>query len=129
MNDLHEGRHRFCSPLLVNSILALGSCWNGQPMSRNRSIDVSTDGDRFFEESVRLLGMEDDRRSLTTIQALGIMSMREINRGRHIQGRYYSVQSIRLAIDMGLHRKLNDGDWDLHHVQTLTFWGAFSLDW
>jgi hypothetical protein len=51
-----------------------------------------------------------------------------MNRGRDVEGRYYSAQSIRLAIDMGLHRKVDEGDWDLHYVQTLTFWGAFSLD-
>jgi hypothetical protein len=26
MNDFHHGYHRFCSPLLVNAMLALGSC-------------------------------------------------------------------------------------------------------
>ena len=128
MNDFHEGRHRYCSPLLVNSILALGSCWNAQPTSQTKSTGFNTNGDRFFEESVRLLGEEVDRRSLTTIQALGIMSLREINRGRDAEARYYSIQCIRLAIDMGLHRKLDSGDWDLHYVQTSTFWGAFSLD-
>jgi hypothetical protein len=74
MNDFHQGNHRFCSPLLVNAMLALGSCWDEQTNLQSKLTDVNAHGDRFFEESVRLLGEEVDRRSLSTVQALGIMA-------------------------------------------------------
>lgn len=128
MDDFHQGRHRYCSPLLVNSLLAVGSRWSTHLNSRADPNDGNSPSDSFFAESVRLLNQETDRRSLTTVQALGLMSMREISCGRDAEGRYYSAQAIRLAIDMGLHRKSNDGDMDLLRVQASTFWGAFSLD-
>ena len=128
MDDFHQGRHRYCSPLLVNSLLALGSRWSTLPNSRTNASDGNSSGDMFFAESVRLLNQETDRRSLTTIQALSLMSMWEISCGRDAEGRYYSTQSIRLAVDMGLHRKVIDDDLDLLYIQASTFWGAFSLD-
>ncbi|KAH8175727.1 fungal specific transcription factor domain-containing protein [Sarocladium implicatum] len=128
MNDFHHGYHRFCSPLLVNAMLALGSCWDGQPRPQSKFTDLNIHGDQFFQESVRLLGEQEDCRSLSTVQALGLMAMWEISHGRDVEGRYYSAQSLRLAIDMGLHRTVDESDWDLYYVQALTFWGAFSLD-
>lgn len=128
LEDFHEGRHRYCSPLLVNSMLALGSRWSTAPNSQVDLNDGHPTGESFFAESVRLLSQETDRRSLTTVQALGLMSMREMSCGRDAEGRYYAIQSIRLAVDMGLHRKINKGDLDLLYVQSSTFWGAFSLD-
>ena len=128
VEDFYEGRHRYCSPLLVNSMLALGSRWSTASTSRANSDHVHPTGESFFAESVRLLSQETDRRSLTTVQALGLMSMREMSCGRDAEGRYYAIQSIRLAVDMGLHRKINEGDLDLLYVQASTFWGAFSLD-
>ncbi|KAL2211360.1 hypothetical protein CC79DRAFT_198480 [Sarocladium strictum] len=128
MKDFHDGRHRFCSPLLVNAMLALGSTWDAQHTPGTQALGINPHSDRFYEESMRLLKQKSDRRSLATIQALGIISMWEISRGRDLESRYHSVQSVRLAIDMGLHRKTDDGDGDLHYVQSLTFWGAFSLD-
>jgi hypothetical protein len=110
-------------------MLALGSTWDAQHMPGTQALGINPHGDRFYEESMRLLRQQSDRRSLATIQALGIISMWEISRGRDLESRYHSVQSVRLAIDMGLHRRMNDGDGDLHYVQSLTFWGAFSLDW
>lgn len=66
---------------------------------------------------------------MTTIQALGIMSIREASCGRDSESWYYAGQSIRLAIEMGLHRVSdNSGDSDEIAVQAATFWGAFSLD-
>ena len=128
MDDFHEGRHRYCSSLLVNFLLALGSRWSTRLTSQADPNDGNTSGDSFFAESVRLLNQETDRRSLTTIQALGLMSLWEISCGRDAEGRYYSTQSIRLAVNMGLHRKVNVGDPDLLYVQASTFWGAFQLD-
>lgn len=128
LQDFQEGRNRYCSPILVNALLALGCRFSTQPMSRANPNDPYTSGDHFFKESLRLFAQETDHHSLTTIQALGIMSIREASCGRDSESWYYAGQSIRLAIEMGLHRIMDEGDEDELAVQSATFWGAFALD-
>ncbi|KAM0298048.1 hypothetical protein ACHAPM_008744 [Fusarium culmorum] len=128
LHDFQQGRNRYCSPILVNALLALGCRFSTQPMSRANPSDPYTSGDHFFKESLRLFSQETDHHSLTTIQALGIMSIREASCGRDSESWYYAGQSIRLAIEMGLHRIMDEGDEDELAVQSATFWGAFALD-
>ncbi|KAF4451946.1 hypothetical protein F53441_5141 [Fusarium austroafricanum] len=128
LHDFQEGRNRYCSPILVNALLALGCRFSNQPMSRANPNDPYTSGDHFFKESLRLFAQETDHHNLTTIQALGIMSIREASCGRDSESWYYAGQSVRLAIEMGLHRIMDEGDEDELAVQAATFWGAFALD-
>ncbi|RDA90318.1 hypothetical protein CP533_0391 [Ophiocordyceps camponoti-saundersi (nom. inval.)] len=126
LRDFRAGNPRYCSDILVNALLALGCRFSTNPKSRANPLDPNSSGDHFFEESQRLLNQETDHHSLTTIQALGIMSIREASCGRDSESWYYAGQSIRLAIEMGLHLSREDGD--EHAVQSATFWGAFALD-
>lgn len=129
LKDFAEGRPRFCSPILVNALLALGCRFSRQPNTRSNPDDPHTSGNHFFKECQRLFYQEEDHHKLTTIQALGIMSIREASCGRDSESWYYAGQSIRLAIEMGLHRLQDDGrDDDESAVQAATFWGAFALD-
>lgn len=128
MKDFISGRDRYCSPILVNALLALGCRFSTQPNTRANPNDPRTAGDHFFKECLRLFYRENDHHNLTTIQALGIMSIREASCGRDSESWYYAGQSIRLAIEMGLHHLQNDGDEDEIAVQAATFWGAFALD-
>lgn len=97
-------------------------------MTRGEPTNPASAGDHFFDEARQLLDLEADHHSMTTIQALGIMSTREFSCGRDQAGRYYAVQSMRLAVEMGLNRVSDNRDEDLLCVQLSTFWGAFSLD-
>ncbi|KIH87367.1 c6 zinc finger domain containing protein [Sporothrix brasiliensis 5110] len=129
LSDFQEGRPRYCSPILVNALLALGCRFSTQPNTRAVPDDPYTSGDHFFKECQRLFYLEENHHSLTTIQALGIMSIREASCGRDSESWYYAGQSIRLAIEMGLHQIRNDdGDEDEVAVKAATFWGAFALD-
>ncbi|KAI0020035.1 nitrogen assimilation transcription factor nirA [Xylariomycetidae sp. FL0641] len=128
MKDFITGRRRYCSPILVNALLALGCRFSTQPNTRADPSQPRTAGDHFFKESLRLLYRETNHHTLTTIQALGIMSIREASCGRDSESWYYAGQSVRLALEMGLHRLQNDGDEDELAVQAATFWGAFALD-
>lgn len=127
IEDFQAGRPRFCSSILVNALLALGCRFSRQPASRSKPNDPYTSGDHFFEESHGLLLQEEDYHSLTTVQALGIMSIREASCGRDADARRHAGQSIRLAIDMGLH-ETNNNKGDDNEVSRATFWGAFTLD-
>ncbi|KAF5721924.1 nitrogen assimilation transcription factor nirA [Fusarium mundagurra] len=128
LEDFRNGRHRYCSSLLVNALLALGCRFPTNLVTRANSEDPQSAGDHFFKESQRLFDQETDHHSLTTVQALGIMSIREASCGRSSESRYYAGQSIRLAFEMGLHRTPDKGDKEELVVQLATFWGAFSLD-
>ncbi|PQE05629.1 fungal specific transcription factor protein [Rutstroemia sp. NJR-2017a BBW] len=129
----NTGNRDYCSELLVNAILALGCRFSSLTSARADPNDESSVGDHFFAEAKRLLSEEKDHRKLTTIQALGLMSIREASSGRSSQSIYYTGQSIRLAIEMGLHLEA-EGQRPLQPVpgaqavRAATFWGAFALD-
>lgn len=128
LRDFQDGRDRYCSPILVNALLALGCRLSTQPKTREFPQDPYTSGDHFFKEALRLLNAESNQHSLTVIQALGILSIREASCGRASESWYYSDQSIRLAIEMGLHLTQKHLDIDEMAVRSATFWGAFALD-
>lgn len=132
LEDFRVGRRRHCSSLLVNAMLAVGCRFSTQPASRADPEDSNTSGDHFFAEAVRLLAEEKNRHTLTTIQALGLMSLREASGGRSSESIYYAGQSVMIAVEMGLHLDSESGGGDHasldHAVRSATFWGAFSLD-
>jgi hypothetical protein len=134
MEDFRKKRPRYCSTLLVNALLALACRFSDQPNTRRISNDSTTAGDAFFEEALKLLNAENDRHVLTTIQALGVMSIREASCGRISESIFLSSQSIRLAIEMGLHVESIDYDTDddddstENAIRQATFWGALSLN-
>lgn len=130
LKDFQAGRPRYCSRMLVNALLALGCRFSSQPSTLANPNDPYSSGDHFFKECQRLFYQETNHHNMTTIQALGIMSIREASCGRDSESWYYAGQSIRLAIEMGLHRvsEKSSGDPDETAVQAATFWGAFSLD-
>ena len=130
----------FCTPLLVNAMLALGCHFTSLPGARANPEDSATAGDHFFKEAKRLL-MENDeleKPKLTNVQALALMSVREAGCGREAKGWVYSGMSFRMAFDMGLHldsdtlaigtntdRGLDEGEADARRI---TFWGCFLFD-
>ncbi|KAH8594022.1 fungal-specific transcription factor domain-containing protein [Bisporella sp. PMI_857] len=132
LDDFRSGNPKHCSSLLVNTVLAIGCRFSSQPATRTVAFDSMTSGDHFFAEAKRLLAQQQDKHILTTVQALGLMSIREASIGRTSEATFYSGQSIRLAIEMGLHLEHQSGGGELetyeHAVRSATFWGAFSLD-
>jgi len=132
LEDFRNGNPRHCSSLLVNALLSIGCRFSEQAEARTDPKDSSTAGDHFFAEAERLLAAEEDRHVLTTIQALGLLSLREASCGRSTKSLYLSGQSIRLAIEMGLHFDIRVGEGKAaeaeHAVRSATFWGAFALD-
>lgn len=130
LSDFREGKGQYCSSLLVNALLALGCKFSNQLASRAVPNDPDTSGDHFFAEAERLLSLEDGKPTLTIVQALGLMSIREASCGRDSESWFYSGQSIRLAVELGLHldvQKEDISDQD-REVRCATFWGAFALD-
>ncbi|KAL5399977.1 hypothetical protein PMIN03_012588 [Paraphaeosphaeria minitans] len=123
----------YCTPLLVNAMLALGCHFTSWPAARTVRDDSATAGDHFFREAKRLI-LEDDLHevpALTTVQALALMSVREAGCGREAKGWVYSGMSFRMACDLGLNidmsgkSKIEETEEDARRI---TFWGCFLFD-
>ncbi|KAF1966006.1 hypothetical protein BU23DRAFT_518635 [Bimuria novae-zelandiae CBS 107.79] len=123
----------YCTPLLVNAMLALGCHFTSWPAARAVRDDSATAGDHFFKEAKRLI-LEDDLHevpALTTVQALALMSVREAGCGREAKGWVYSGMSFRMACDLGLNidvpskGKIDETEEDARRI---TFWGCFLFD-
>lgn len=130
MHDYSKGRERYCSSFLVNSILALGCRFLHRSQNPvDHEIRRLTAGDLFSREAERLLALEHGRPSLMTVQGLGILSTNEASCGTSTKSWEYSRQSIRMAVEMGLHLPVSQEISSTeNNVRTATFWGAFSLD-
>ena len=128
----------YCTPLLVNAMLALGCHFTSYRAARGDPDDSATAGDHFFKEAKRLI-MENDEHEkprLTNVQALALMSVREAGCGREAKGWVYSGMSFRMACDMGLNlntgrltsNKNVNGDEAEEDVRRITFWGCYLFD-
>ena len=136
MVDFRRGRPIFSSSLLVNAILALGARFSDLPTDGLRELqDAQTAGQPFFDEAKRLLG-DEEMPSLTTIQALGLMSLRQASCGNDASSWNYARQSMRMAIDLDLHLErpalaastgasISQAE---REVRAATFWGCFNLE-
>ncbi|KKZ67927.1 hypothetical protein EMCG_06458 [[Emmonsia] crescens] len=134
--DFVKGRPtQYCSPLLVNAMLALGCHFSSWPAARRDPKDSATAGDHFFKEAKRLIleNDEHEKAKLCTVQALALMSVREAGCAREGSGWVYSGMSFRMAYDLGLNV---DGTGIASHSLTeeeidarrMTFWGCFLFD-
>ncbi|KAF2258328.1 hypothetical protein CC78DRAFT_125650 [Lojkania enalia] len=130
--DFRSGREKYCSPLLVNAILAYACHFTDEPLARTEPDNFRTAGDHFFAEARRLLH-EDETPSLTTTQALCVMAMREPSAGRDSSGFMYIGRCMRMAVELGLHLN-NSAAPPMHltpsetEVRKVTFWGCFTVD-
>lgn len=122
----------YCTPLLVNAILALGCHFTSWPAARADPDDSATAGDHFFKEAKRLILENDEHENprLATVQALALMSVREAGCGREARGWVYSGISFRMACDLGLNidsgsNNLDDAEIDARRI---TIWGCFLFD-
>ncbi len=133
-----RGTRRYCSSLLVNAILAVGCHFTSVAGARADPTDPATAGDHFFKEAKRLIleNDEHEKPTLTTVQALALMSVREAGCGREAKGWIYSGMSFRMAFDVGLN--LHSGslgssrdlslDEQADDARRITFWGCFLFD-
>ncbi|KAI8942435.1 Nitrogen assimilation transcription factor nit-4, variant 2 [Plenodomus lindquistii] len=126
-------RMHYCTPLLVNAMLALGCHFTSWPAARAVRDDSATAGDHFFKEAKRLI-MEEDLHEvpdLATVQALALMSVREAGCGREAKGWVYSGMSFRMACDLGLNLGMHSSDAideKEEDARRITFWGCFLFD-
>ena len=100
-NDMRDGRRKYCNPLLVNAILAVACRLSDRKELQNDS-NSRTAGDDFFKEAKDLLA-RNSTPDVTTVQALGIMSSRELSFGREDTGWMLMGRCAQMAMYLGLH--------------------------
>lgn len=122
----------YCTPLLVNAMLALGCHFTSWPQARADPRDSATAGDHFFREAKRLILENDEHENprLTTVQAFALMSVREAGCGREARGWVYSGMSFRMAYDLGLNIDSGSDNLDESEIDArrVTVWGCFLFD-
>src|SRR5271163_1577557 len=114
--------------MLVNAVLAVACNYSDRPEARADVNDPSTVGDHFFAEAKRLLA-ENERSCLTTVQALGVMSIRQAMNNQDSTGWRYAAQMMSMTVELGLHTsyaaqphgKLTASEVEARKV---TFWGC-----
>ncbi|KAH8652643.1 fungal-specific transcription factor domain-containing protein [Tricladium varicosporioides] len=128
----NTGAGEYCTSLLVNTMLALGSHFSSQGSGIS---STSSRGDNFFEEARRLLLGENEYETprITTVQALALMSIREAGCGRELSGWTYSGMSFRMSQDLGLNIDMTSTDGQGLDAETVdarrvAFWGTFLTD-
>ncbi|KAL3462317.1 fungal-specific transcription factor domain-containing protein [Aspergillus heterothallicus] len=92
---------RYFSPLLLNSILAMGSRYSDRIETRSDLGAPSTTGQIFLETAEELLQSDLKSPSLTTIQSLAVMAVTYVATGSDEAGWLHHGMAIRLALDMG----------------------------
>lgn len=132
LHDMSKGRTKYCSPLLVNALLAVACGLSNRPELRTDPDDSKTAGDSFDAEAKRLL-FENEHSSLTTVQALAMMGLREVSCGRDSSGFHLMGSCMRMAIELGLHLGSVSSENSVLspteiEVRKITFWGCFTLD-
>lgn len=127
--DMGAGQTGFCSDILANAVMAFACHYSDRSAARTIPHDPSTAGDSFYAEANRLLG-QIDKPSLTTVQALGIMSLRETSAGRDSDGYQLAGRCVRMAVELGLHLSMfNRGMRQVQReVRKATFWAVFNLE-
>ncbi|KAI9884567.1 MAG: hypothetical protein M1823_003639 [Watsoniomyces obsoletus] len=132
LHDMAQGRTKYCSPLLVNALLACSCSFSDPDDAHADPVDFPAIGDAFFAEARHLL-IESEHSSLTTVQALALMSLREASCGADSSGFHYAGRCMRMAIELGLHLAFSSAA--AHRltpteieVRKITFWGCFTLD-
>lgn len=128
LDDMARGQTKYCSSLLVNAILSVGCAYSDCPEARTNPSDPDTAGDLFFAEARRLL-FENESSSLTTVQALAVMALREASCSRDSGGFQYAGRCTRMAIELGLHVSFGSTENKIsakeQEARKITFWGCF----
>lgn len=129
LHDMGRGRTEYCSALLVNAILSFACHYSDRAMARTDPSNPGTAGDRFYAEAKRLLDQA-DKPTIPTVQALGIMSLRETSAGRDSNGYQLAGRCVRMALEMGLHLSvIKNGMRPLEaEVRKVVFWAVFNLE-
>ncbi|KAJ4126957.1 hypothetical protein NW768_008578 [Fusarium equiseti] len=127
LHDMVRGRQRFCSSLLVNSVLAAGSRAYSRLPYRHQFWNPSLLHYKFLAEARRLRELCADQNSITRIQADMILNLEHGMNGQDNIGCSLCIAAVASAHEMGL---FDYHPQDMSHAQkivrTTTAWALFA---
>jgi hypothetical protein len=117
MRDYVHSQAGYCSPALVNAIASLATRYLEEADEVGESYIL---GERFFREARKLLVLEARTPNLPSIQAFGLLALRELSCGRECEAQTLCLQAARCLA------KLVDGDIVPLRNQTRDYIAAYS---
>lgn len=126
LDDMFIGIKRFCSPLLVNAVLA--AAWHGYTRMKNRAEYWQPEnlGYRFLAEALRLFELEEATPTITTVQAAAIINLAYNLNGIDELGWVYAKKSLQLAQKVSLFSSNPDESAEWQVVAGMTAWCLFN---
>ncbi|KAK7062806.1 hypothetical protein VNI00_000299 [Paramarasmius palmivorus] len=128
-------RHRLVSPLLLFAMFAVAARYSNSPsvlpLGSGATPPMWDAGDEYLEQAQRILDRSYASSKPETCQALLLMGYREIGIGAMAQAWTYVGMAIRMAQDLGMHRRADGwaragfgrlfGDWELQERRRIWF--------
>ncbi|BCS27740.1 fungal specific transcription factor domain-containing protein [Aspergillus puulaauensis] len=125
----------FCSPVLVNSILAVASIYSDYAETYAVPGDATSRGQNFFREAEGRWRAEEGRPSLANIQALALMSHNLNLQGKDNSSWLHLRQAVQLGQDIGIFESPPSPycEWDrmpdhVKRTSAKTGWAIFILN-
>ncbi|KAF2475141.1 uncharacterized protein BDR25DRAFT_381964 [Lindgomyces ingoldianus] len=127
LRDLASGRHRFCSDLLVNALLAQAYKTHSKMDNRVEFWNPRTLGYQFSAEARRLWEFEAGRSKITTVQAAMLMNISYSENGMDKIGWAYLVQAVDMSHDLHIFDTSTDiKSAEMENVRAFTAWSLFN---
>lgn len=130
LRDMARGGTRYCSAMLVNAVLSVACQYSDRPAARSGYLQAGSAGDYFYNEA-KWYAENIGEATLTAVQAIAIMAVREGSAGREHVSYRLCGRAVRLAMEMGLHLRepaspeTSSTEAD---IRKLTFWGVFNCE-
>ncbi|KAF9895330.1 hypothetical protein FE257_000234 [Aspergillus nanangensis] len=122
IRDMQVGglRAQFCSPFLVNILLAEACAYSDYPEAYAVAGDVSSKGAHFYTEAKRLLDKEEGRISLATVQGIGLLWACQLAYAAQELALKHSVLASKADEDtLSMARVINNASWGLFNIATV----------
>ncbi|KAM0425798.1 hypothetical protein ACHAPT_009049 [Fusarium lateritium] len=125
---------RFCTPLLLNAILALSSRYSPRLELRSNPEDANTAGQIFADQAKTMLHYECEAPTTSTVQATALLGLFWASIDNEGLGFMYIGMATRMAMNLGLQSDctqyaakgiISEEDTEARKV---TFWGVYVLD-
>ncbi|KAH6629274.1 hypothetical protein C7974DRAFT_184026 [Boeremia exigua] len=127
LEDMAAGRRQYCSPLLVNAILAVACHSYTSHKDRVEFWNCDTLCYRFLAESRRFLELELLKPTLTTVQALLLLQIVACFNGADGVGYHvYMTQAVKMAIKLRLLEDLTNAGRKEQNARNFTAWVLYA---
>ncbi|KAF5026950.1 hypothetical protein F66182_980 [Fusarium sp. NRRL 66182] len=125
---------RFCTPLLLNAILALSSRYSQRVELRKDPLDANTAGQVFADQAKTMLHYEYEAPTTSTVEATALLGLFWASIDNEGLGFMYIGMATRMAMNLGLHLDCTQfaakGVIPKEEVEArnVAFWGIYVLD-